>query len=121
LRTGYPFRKTGEERPRPSVRVHCRGAIMGTHANPETSPSRRSLLQVGSLGLTLPRLLEARADSRTSDRSCIFIVQYGGASHHDSLDPKPDAPEDVRGPYRAIATATAGLRLGEKLPRLARL
>ena len=54
-------------------------------------------------------------------RSCIFIVQYGGASHIDSLDPKPEAPADVRGPYRPIATAVPGLRLGELLPRLGRL
>jgi hypothetical protein len=99
---------------------------MGTHADLPTSLSRRRLLQVGSLGLlglSLPDLLHSQAQgaSRQSEMSCIFIVQYGGASHVDSLDPKPDAPEDVRGPYRPIATATAGLRLGELLPRLARL
>jgi hypothetical protein len=99
---------------------------MGTHATRTHSLSRRRLLQVGSLGLlglSLPELLHSQAEgaSRQSDKSCIFIAQYGGASHVDSLDPKPDAPEDVRGPYKPIATATAGLRLGELLPRLARL
>jgi uncharacterized protein (DUF1501 family) len=89
-------------------------------------PTRRKLLQVGSLsllGLGLPHLLRA-ADGRSRGRmekSCIFIVQYGGASHIDSLDPKPDAPDDVRGPYKPIATAVPGLRFGELLPRLARL
>src|SRR5262245_41913202 len=80
-------------------------------------PSRRQLLQVGgvgALGLALPDLLRAGAvpaadRARRGERSCIFIVQYGGASHIDSLDPKPDAPEDVRGPYRAIPTATPGV------------
>ncbi|MDB5388423.1 MAG: hypothetical protein JWM11_4069, partial [Planctomycetaceae bacterium] len=55
------------------------------------------------------------------ERSCIFIVQYGGASHIDSLDPKPHAPEDIRGPYRPIATRTPGLNLTDQLPRLAML
>ncbi|HEV3078866.1 MAG TPA: DUF1501 domain-containing protein [Gemmataceae bacterium] len=88
--------------------------------------SRRKFLQVGSIGvfgLGLPELLRAGAVSsgrRGPERSCIFIVQYGGASHIDSLDPKPEAPDDIRGPYRPIATAVPGVRLGELLPRLAR-
>jgi hypothetical protein len=93
------------------------------------SVTRRQLLQVGGiglLGLGLPDLLRAeRSPSspsrRRSERSCIFIVQYGGASHIDSLDPKPTAPEDMRGPYRPIATTVPGLRIGELLPRLAGL
>jgi uncharacterized protein (DUF1501 family) len=86
-------------------------------------PSRRQLLQVGGLGwlgLTLPDLLRAETAHR-SDKSCIFIVQYGGCSHIDSFDPKPDAPADIRGPYKPIATTVPGMRLGELLPRLARL
>src|SRR5215813_2228219 len=90
--------------------------------------NRRQLLQVGgisALGLGLPRLLHARSASaplrRGSEKSCIFIVQYGGASHIDSLDLKPDAPEDVRGPYKPIPTAVPGTQIGELLPRLARL
>lgn len=89
--------------------------------------TRRRLLQVGgigALGLSLPRLLQARESQtslRNSERSCIFIVQYGGCSHIDSFDPKPDAAEDVRGPYKAIASAVPGLRMGELLPRLATL
>jgi hypothetical protein len=86
--------------------------------------SRRRLLQMGGLGLLglgLPEFLHATAASRSSERSCIFIVQYGGASHIDSLDPKPDAPTDIRGPYRPIPTRAAGMRLGELLPKLAGL
>jgi uncharacterized protein (DUF1501 family) len=94
------------------------------------SPTRRQLLQIGgisTLGLSLPRLLQARvpvADAQANpnlDQSCIFIVQYGGASHIDSFDPRPDAPEAIRGPYRPIATRVPGIRLGELLPRLAGL
>ena len=92
-----------------------------------TPLSRRQLLQVGSLGmlgLTLPDLLQARAAAPSrnrSEKSCIFIVQYGGMSHVDSLDPKPDAPEGMRGPYKPIATRIPGVRFGELLPRLASL
>jgi hypothetical protein len=85
--------------------------------------TRRRLLQVGgigALGLGLPELLRAQT-APAQAKSCIFIVQYGGASHHDSLDPKPDAPEDIRGPYRPIPTKIPGLRFGELLPRLASL
>jgi uncharacterized protein (DUF1501 family) len=90
-------------------------------------PTRRQLLQlggVGMLGLGLPELLHAGvapAGRGGPQKSCIFIVQYGGASHIDSWDPKPDAPEDIRGPYKPIATAVPGFRIGELNPRLARL
>jgi Protein of unknown function (DUF1501) len=91
--------------------------------------NRRQLLQVGGiglLGLGLPRLLSASAPGRPGgsqrqDKSCIFIVQYGGASHIDSWDLKPAAPEEIRGPYRPFATSVPGTRIGELLPRLASL
>lgn len=90
--------------------------------------SRRNLLQlggIGMLGLGLPELIQAGApqasNSRGPAKSCIFIVQYGGASHHDSWDLKPEAPEDIRGPYKPIATAVPGTKIGELLPRLARM
>lgn len=91
--------------------------------------SRRQLLQVGgigALGLGLPELLHASAPARSgsvsrSIRSCIFIVQYGGASHIDSLDLKPDAPDKIRGPYKPIATSVPGIQIGELMPRLAKL
>lgn len=84
--------------------------------------TRRRLLEIGgisALGLGLPSLLHASSAAR--EKSCIFIVQYGGASHHDSWDLKPDAPEDIRGPYRPIATSVPGLQIGELMPKLAAL
>ncbi|MDB5313328.1 MAG: hypothetical protein JWO38_7530, partial [Gemmataceae bacterium] len=54
-------------------------------------------------------------------KSCIFIVQYGGCSQVDSFDPKPDAPAEVRGPFKPIPTSVPGTRICEHLPRLARL
>jgi hypothetical protein len=78
------------------------------------------------LGLGLPDLLwadglPAARGKRPSEKSCIFIVQYGGASHVDSWDLKPDAPEDIRGPYKALSTPVPGLQVCELLPRLAKL
>ena len=100
--------------------------------------SRRDFLQVGGLGtLGLPLLLrsEALAGADTSDRkadlaseplpkgatarSVILVYLGGGLSHHDSFDPKPDAPAEVRGKYSAIATRLPGVSFGEKLPLLA--
>lgn len=89
--------------------------------------TRRDLLQAGAisaLGLTLPDLLAANAVSATGSvraKSCIFIFQYGGLSQLDSWDPKPHGPAEIRGPYRPIATAVPGFRVGELMPRLARL
>ncbi len=86
--------------------------------------SRRQLLQsggIGALGLGLPRLLSASRSRISSAKSCIFIVQYGGCSHIDSFDLKPEAPAEVRGPYKPIATNVPGIRIGEHLPRLAKI
>ncbi len=90
--------------------------------------SRRRLIQVGGLslfGLSLPRLLSARdgegSRARGSAESCIFILLSGGLSHIDTLDPKPGAPAEIRGPYRPIASAVPGVELAEMLPRLATL
>jgi hypothetical protein len=85
---------------------------------------RRNCLQLGGLGmlgLSLPRLLQAEQDTGSRAKSCIFIVQYGGASHIDSFDLKPNAPAEVRGPYQPIATAVPGTQMCELLPRLAGL
>ncbi|HMC88150.1 MAG TPA: twin-arginine translocation signal domain-containing protein, partial [Gemmataceae bacterium] len=63
------------------------------------------------LGL-LPDLASgARPVTSPSGRinSCVLIFYYGGPSHLDTLDPKPDAPAEVRGEYRTIATSVPGL------------
>jgi len=84
--------------------------------------SRRNLIQLGGLGmigLGLPELLAASSAPGRRERSCIFLVQYGGASHHDSFDLKPAAPAEIRGPYRPVSTTVPGMQIGELLPRLA--
>jgi len=89
---------------------------------------RRQLLQVGGvgmLGLGLPELLRASPGAAVrptrSDNSCIFIAMYGGPSQLDTWDPKPEAPVEIRGPYKPIATASPGIQIGELMPRMARL
>ena len=91
--------------------------------------SRRQLIQLGGIsvmGLGLPDLLRASPGAgslahRGTPKSCIFIVQYGGCSHIDSFDMKPDAPVELRGPFKSIATSVPGTRVCEHLPRLARM
>jgi uncharacterized protein (DUF1501 family) len=89
--------------------------------------SRRHMLQVGSLaglGLSLPTLLRARQASAAAntkkDVSCILIWTRGGTSHHDTFDPKPDAPVSVRGEFGVIPTATPGVNFTDIVPRMAR-
>ncbi|AMV27320.1 hypothetical protein VT84_23170 [Gemmata sp. SH-PL17] len=96
--------------------------------SPHTPPNRRQLLQLGGisvLGLGLPELLRASPGGggprRGKPKSCIFIVQYGGCSQIDSFDMKPDAPAEIRGAFKPIATVVPGVRICEHLPRLARL
>ena len=87
-------------------------------------PTRRCALQAGAVGLlglgTAPLgELRGLAGSEPSARSVIFVFLSGGLSQLDSFDPKPDAPEDIRGEFRPIATQTPGLHICEHLPLLA--
>jgi uncharacterized protein (DUF1501 family) len=90
--------------------------------------SRRSTLKAGlagMAGLTLPGLLRARADaagatrSPSSNKSVILLWMAGGPSHIDTLDPKPLAPLEIRGPFATIPTRLPGIRVCEHLPKLA--
>lgn len=88
--------------------------------------SRRSVLRVGFLaagGLTLADLLRMRAASagETPNTACIVVWLDGGPPQHETYDPKPDAPAEYRGAYKAIETSVSGIRLSELLPRHAKL
>ncbi|MBP90941.1 MAG: hypothetical protein CMJ64_30225 [Planctomycetaceae bacterium] len=90
--------------------------------------SRRELLSIGGatgLGLTLPDLYRLRAAEASgsfgSAKSVIFLFLHGGHPQHETWDPKPDAPSDVRGEFGEIDTNLAGLRIGELLPRCSKL
>jgi hypothetical protein len=88
--------------------------------SPRLAFTRRQAVIAGGLGaLSLPRLLAAEKHTSAKQKSVIFIVPWGGPAQMDTLDPKPDAPEEVRGEFRPIATRLPGLRICEHLPRLA--
>lgn len=93
------------------------------------SLSRRALLRTGAglLGWSLPAALSLSRAARASApegggqaRSCILLYCWGGMSHLETWDPKPDAPAEVRGDYRPIPTRTPGVLFGEYLSTLAR-
>lgn len=89
--------------------------------------TRRDYLRVGGLtafGFGLTDLLRLRAAAGESippsrARSCILIWLDGGPSHLDSFDPKPDAPAEVRGPFKSIPTSVTGVHVSELLPQTA--
>ena len=85
--------------------------------------SRRALLRssVGLTGLTLPTLFQLRAGARIAPRAkrCIVIYLWGGISHFESWDPKPQAPSELRGEFATIATATPGIFYSEHIPLMA--
>jgi hypothetical protein len=99
--------------------------------------TRREALRVGGLGFTgllWSDWLRARAPAAQPRRSrpgsagsfgkaraCILAYSYGGPSHLDIWDLKPDAPREVRGEFRPAATRVPGVSITEHLPRLARL
>ncbi len=90
----------------------------------QNSPSRREVLQAGYagfLGLGLSSLLEqqARAGQQKRAKSVILVFLTGAPSHLDMFDLKPEAPAEVRGEFKPIATKTPGLHICEHLPRLA--
>lgn len=106
------------------------------------SPSRRELMRVGGaglLGLSLSEVLRLQSWSaaRAADvappakpkgisgfgraENVILIFLQGGPSHIDIWDPKPNAPENVRGEFKPIETRTPGLFFGEHMPKLARV
>jgi hypothetical protein len=88
---------------------------------------RRDFLHAGSLaflGLGLSDFLSLKAMGAVNpgkDINCIFLFLVGGPSQHDTWDPKPDAPAEIRGPYKAIPTNVAGVQISEIFPRMARL
>lgn len=91
-----------------------------------TDISRRSVLRIGGLGMlgmTIPKLLQASESQRQFPiraRSVIFLFQWGGPSHLDTFDLKPNAPEEIRGPLRPISSAIPGQPVSEHFPEMAK-
>lgn len=87
------------------------------------STSRRSFLQIGAAGvggLTLADLLrlESQAATGRSKKSVINIFLSGGPTHLDTFDLKPEAPSEIRGEFKPIATNCAGFDISEHFPKL---
>ncbi|MGE0608112.1 MAG: DUF1501 domain-containing protein [Pirellulales bacterium] len=97
------------------------------------SGSRRDLLKIGSLSLSaaaLPGVLRAAPQANAPQpppaangkaRSVIFLWMGGGVTHIDSFDPKPDAPEEIRGTLSPIGTSLPGVQFSETCPELAKI
>ncbi len=85
--------------------------------------NRRQLLHAGALGsfgLTLPQLLRAESTARPGKiKSCIIVFAFGGPAQHETFDMKPNAPDNVRGEFKPIATKIPGIHICEHLPKLA--
>lgn len=89
---------------------------------------RRTAIQAGAIGLlglgmnhadALRAATPAPATSGTKAKACIYIFLSGGLAQHESFDLKPEAPDDVRGEFKPIATKTPGIDICEHLPLLA--
>ena len=89
--------------------------------------TRRDMLKVGALsffGLSLPQVLamqQASAAPAQKAEAVILLWCSGGPSHLDSFDPKPDAPAEYRGEFKAIGTNVPGIQLSDKLPETAKV
>ena len=87
--------------------------------------SRRDFLHAGAvapLGLTLPAFHRAKAaaNGKDGDINCIMLFLVGGPSQIDTFDPKPNAPAEIRGPFKPIQTNVAGTQISEIFPELAK-
>ncbi|MFP6887019.1 MAG: DUF1501 domain-containing protein [Opitutales bacterium] len=84
------------------------------------------MLRIGGLapfGLSLPSLLAAKKQGESSStfgkaKRCLLLYMWGGPSHIDLFDMKPDAPSELRGPFNPVRTQTPGIRISELLPKL---
>ncbi len=90
--------------------------------------TRREFLQVGALGaagLSLPQYLAAKERGAVKpgndEKACILIFNLGGPSHVDLWDMKPDAPSEIRGPFKPIRTKSPDIDISEVLPRHAKI
>lgn len=94
-----------------------------------TRVSRRDMLQAGAIGLmglSIADVLALRASQSSTStarlsppKSVIYIFLSGGLAQHDSFDPKPDAPDMIRGEFSPIRTRIPGVLMCEHLPKLA--
>src|SRR5437867_8264351 len=107
--------------------------ILGSRKTLCDGISRRDFLHIGGLGVLgvgLSDVLglqaaQAAIAKPTSGfgkaKACILLFPYGSPPQHETFDPKPNAPAEIQGELKAIATSVPGLRIGERLPNVARV
>src|SRR2546422_8993173 len=110
-------------------------SIPGGNVRTCDGPTRREFLRVGGVslfGLSLPQFLSWNALAATAAngvqrgkpfgnaKSVILLFLQGGPSHLDIWDPKPDAPSNIRGEFKAIKASVDGIQLSETMPLLAK-
>lgn len=111
--------------------------LLGTKRQLCDGLSRRDLLHVGGMGLwgltlasagqsakaleTKPAATGAQLPQFGKARRCVLIYLFGAAPQHETFDPKPDAPAEIQGELKAIATSLAGVQFGEGLPKTAQV
>jgi hypothetical protein len=95
--------------------------------------TRRDLLEIGGLGVLGFTLADAlrlqasqpdprpRATSFGRAKACILLFPFGSPPQHETFDPKPNAPAEIQGELKAIATSVPGIEIGEGLPQLAKV
>jgi len=112
------------------LHAHAFRNFHGTTREGLAVTDRRGMLKTGlagMAGLTLPALLQMRAQAKQAGRSVgghksvILLWMCGGPSHIDTLDPKPHLPENKRGPFSTIPTTLPGVHVCEHLPKYAKL
>jgi hypothetical protein len=92
--------------------------------------TRRDFLNIGGLGafglglsdlfrIQQARVTAATALPRSKAKACILLFPYGSPPQHETFDPKPDAPAEIQGEMKALATSVPGLHIGDHLPRIA--
>ena len=93
--------------------------------------TRRDWLQIGGLGMLGLRLQDYLGLRRLQAssalpafgkaKSCILLLPYGSPPQHETFDPKPEAPEEVRGVYKPTSTSVTGIQICDGLPRIAKV
>ena len=106
--------------------------VLGSRRKMCGGATRRDWLKIGSLGMLGVGLedylrLKARGDDESGApgfgkaKSCILLLPYGSPPQHETFDPKPDAPEEVRGIYKPAATSVPGIQISEGLPQISQV
>jgi len=98
--------------------------IGNEYGGSEAKFSRRDILRIGSIGaggFALPQLLQAEKFAKigSSSKSVIMVYMAGAPPHQDLIDPKPDAPKEVRSAFDPIRTNVTGIHINDSLPLLA--